>query len=187
MAVLDDIGDAGRTAAVVLEHAELAVAIANDIGAVDMDVGAARQVETDHLRAVIGIADHQALGDDAILDDAPLVIDVVEKQVERPNALNDAALDRRPIRGRDDARDDVKREDAVDRILVAVNRECDAEVEQLLLGFGRPPSQRLEVAGLEGVPEAGDLTAGLLVVPQQLAIEIPGVVALECRSRIVGI
>ena len=52
MAVLDDIGNAGRAAAVVLEHQEFAFAIAHDVGAVDVDIGAAREIQSDHLLAI---------------------------------------------------------------------------------------------------------------------------------------
>ena len=65
----------------------------------------------------------------------------------------------RPVGGGDDARDHVERQDAVDRVALAVDREGDALVVQL--GLGRPgaiaelgQAQRVE-AGMDQLPVAG--------------------------------
>ena len=53
------------------------------------------------------------------LQDLLVVVDVVEQQVERRDALHDAALDMPPFGGREHARDHVERQDAVDRVLAS--------------------------------------------------------------------
>jgi hypothetical protein len=47
------------------------------------------------------------------VDDLATVVDVVDEVVERTDALREASLDRRPLGGGDDARDEVERERAV--------------------------------------------------------------------------
>ena len=90
-------------------------------------------------------------GDDAVVQDLPLVIDVVQEQVERGDALGQAALDDVPVGGRDDARQQIVREDALGAFVAAVDGEGDALVEEgqvrLLLApqqfLGRQPGQLL--------------------------------------------
>jgi hypothetical protein len=50
---------------------------------------------------------------DAVLEDAALVVDVLEEEVEGGDALGEAALDGGPLGGGDDARDRVVGEDAL--------------------------------------------------------------------------
>ena len=71
-----------------------------------------------------------AAGNHAVLDDLPLVIDVLEEQIERGDALRQAALDDVPVTGRHDARQQIVREDALGRLVAAVDREGDALVEE---------------------------------------------------------
>ena len=59
-----------------------------------------RRVQALALRQIgLGRRD-QLLGDDAVLDDLAVVVDVVDEQVERVNPLLQPALDRSPIRCR---------------------------------------------------------------------------------------
>ena len=67
-------------------------------------------------------------------------VDVGQEQVERLHPLAHAGLDHRPVGGRDQPRDHVERQDAVDRVAVAVDREGDALVVEL--GLGRPGALR---------------------------------------------
>ena len=87
----------------------------------------------------------QDLGrDDAVLDDPLLVIDVVDEQVERADALLQAALDAAPFRGRDDPRHDIERKDPLGAGAVAVDVEGDAHVQERALG-GLLPAEELAV------------------------------------------
>ena len=90
--------------------------VADDVGAADVDVGPVRQIDAAHLRAVVAVAEDQLGRDDAVPQHLLLVVDVVEQQVERGDPLEDAALDVPPVLGRQDARDHVERQDAVDRV-----------------------------------------------------------------------
>ncbi len=54
------------------------------------------------------------------------MIDVVNEQVQRPDALLEPALDPVPFGGGDQPRDRVERDDALDALLAAVDGERDA-------------------------------------------------------------
>ena len=73
-------------------------------------------------------------GDDAVLDDLLVVVDVVDEQVQRADPLLEAALDPVPFGGRDDPRDDVERKDPLGAGAVAVDVERDPHVQQRALG-----------------------------------------------------
>jgi hypothetical protein len=53
-AVLEHVGDAGRAAAVVLEDEVASVAVADEVGAADVDVGVLGDGDADELRPVVG-------------------------------------------------------------------------------------------------------------------------------------
>ena len=73
----------------------------------------------------------QDLGrDDAVLDDPLLVIDVVYEEVERADALLQAALDEVPFVRRDDPRHEIEREDPLGSGVVAVDAEGNPHVQE---------------------------------------------------------
>ena len=149
MPVLDDVGDAGGRAGIILEHAEIAEFVADDVDAADMHIGAVRDREILHLRPVIGVAIDQFGGDDAVFHDMAGAVNVAQEEVEGGDALDAGALQQIPFAGGDDARDTVERQDAVDRGGVRIDREGDAEIDQL--GFRR------RGAGAQGVePDAAE-------------------------------
>ena len=91
----------------------------------DMDVDVPRHLQPDALAAVSGGAEDQLGRDDPVLEDQPLVIDVVNEKVERPNPLLEPALDAVPLGRRDQPGDRVERDDPLDALLAAVDRERD--------------------------------------------------------------
>ena len=104
-----------------------------------------------------------------------IVVDVEQKQVERGNSLRNAGFYGLPVFGRQDARNNVERQDPVDGVPVRVNREGDSEIEQFTLRVARPPPQRGTVeavqapADLPGVPEPAtaehfaEIAAGIVI------------------------
>jgi hypothetical protein len=56
-----------------------------------------RKVEPFHLGAEVAVADDELRGHRAVVQDVRLVVHVVEKAIERRDALNAAALDVRSI------------------------------------------------------------------------------------------
>ena len=92
-----------------------------------------------HLRPVLRVAEDLVGRDASRLDDLLLVIDVVDVEVERPHPLTQAGLELPPLRGRDDARDDVERNQALGAaalfVLFAVDSERDADATEDQVGF----------------------------------------------------
>ena len=81
---------------------------------------------------MLGAVDHRARHD-AVLQHAAVGIDVAQEQVERRDALLQTALDALPFRRRDDARQKVGRDDPLGRLVVGIDREGDALVQEGLL------------------------------------------------------
>ena len=65
-----------------------------------------------------------------LAEDSGLAVDVLQEQVERRDALRQPALDHLPLAGRQDAREQVVREDALRAVLLTVDREGDALVQE---------------------------------------------------------
>ena len=107
MAVFDDVRNPRRRPRVVFEHAEHSLSVAHEVDAADADIGAVRKVEPLHLGAEVAVSDDELRGHRAIVQDVLLVVDVVQKAIERRDALNAATLDVRPIVPREDPRDGV--------------------------------------------------------------------------------
>ena len=127
LAVGDHIGYAGGDAQVVFQHAE-AVVGADDVGAADGDPDAVGGREILHFFAELGALAHHILGDDAVVDDAALAVDVFQEIVERPYPLGKAGVQFAPVGGGNHAGDGVYRDDALFRFGVAVDGERDAFV-----------------------------------------------------------
>ena len=102
------------------------------------------------------------------------MIEVVEQQVDRGDALDDAALDLLPFVGRQHARDRVERQDAVDRLAVGIDREGDAEIVERLLGAG---GAALELADRHAAEPVADVRGRRAA--QHLAIKAAGIVGIE--------
>ena len=99
-AVGEHVADAGGDAEIVFEHDELSRFEADEVGAADGDVDVARDLEALHLAAVVLAGVDDLAGDDAVVEDAALVVDVFEEEVKGDDALGEAALDGGPFFGR---------------------------------------------------------------------------------------
>ena len=130
LAAREHVGHAARHAQVVFEHHEPAVRQAHEIGPHHVDVDVARHAHADHLAPEMPAGVDDAAGNHAVPDDLPLVIDVLEEEIEGGDALRQAALDGVPVTGRDDARQQIVGEDALGRLVAAVDGEGDALVEE---------------------------------------------------------
>ena len=141
LAVLQHVGDAGGRAGIVLEDVEGALVDPHDVDAGDVDVDPVRHLEADHLRPVMRVAEDEVGRDDAGLDAFLRAVDVGEEGVERGDALLQAAFEIGPFRLGQHARDDVEGDQALGRLVVAVDREGDADAAEEQL--------RLAAAGVE--------------------------------------
>ena len=76
------------------------------------------------------------------MQDLLTVIDVVDEQVERADALLQPALDDLPLMGRDQARDEIERKYALGPLLgIGIDRERDALVQERTIGELAGPRQ----------------------------------------------
>jgi hypothetical protein len=82
------------------------------------------------LALVLLAREHEVGGEHAIGQAALVAVDVEQEQVQGGDALDEAVLDAAPLVGRDDARHEVEREDALQPLGFAVHGEGDAVVEQ---------------------------------------------------------
>ena len=130
LAVLQHVGDPGRRARIVLEHVKGVGIEPHDVDAGDMHIDIVRDFLAVHLRAEHRILKHQIFRDDAGLQDLAAAIDVLDVGVDGFDALFEAALQRLPFLGRDDARDDVEGNEALLRLGIAVDRKGDADAPE---------------------------------------------------------
>ena len=177
--VLDHVGDAGRGPDIVLEHHEAAVLVAHDVGAGDVGVDAARHVEADHRRLEVWVADHQRARHHAVPQDRLVVIDVPKEPVDRLHALAHAAFHQLPFARGQDARDEIERQHAIDRVALRVHRERDAEIVKFGLGEGGAAAEFDDVERGEPARQRGDGRIGQIGRREIFAEEAAAVVAVE--------
>jgi hypothetical protein len=149
-AVFQHVADARRRAGIVLQHVELILAGAHDVGADDMRVDAARRPEADHLGQEGDILLDQLARQAAGADDFLLVVDVIEKGVERDDPLLDALGELAPLAAGDDAGDDVEGDELFGRVFMAVDREGDAGLAKNVLRIAGLVDQMRSI--LIGIP-----------------------------------
>ncbi len=162
-AVGEHVAHAGGHAQVVFEHDEFAVVEAQQIGADDRDVDVARHLQAAHLAAVVLATVDELARNDAVVEDFGVGVDVAQEEVERGDALREAALDAVPLLRGDQARQQIVREDALGAFFAAVDGEGDAlgeegEIGRLLAA--------LQLAGGQGGKGLGQ---GAIVRPQLAA------------------
>ena len=152
-AVLEHVARARGRAQVVLEHEVLAVLVAHDVDAGDVRVHVAGRVDADHLAPEVARPEHELGGDLSVAQDPLAVVDVGDEEVERVDALDHAALDVIPLRPRDDPGDQVEREDPLEPLLLAVDGEADALIQERRVD-GVPP--RLELLDAQSGESLGE-------------------------------
>ena len=176
-AVFQHVAHAAGHAQVVLQHVVLA-APALAAGAHDVDPGDVRIDLVGHRHAlhhgaVLAVAQHLLGRDQAGLQDLLPVVDVMGEAVERRHALHQAALQHGPFVGRDDARDEVERNQPLGAgavlVLGAVDGEGDADAAEDHLGLVAARAHgvvalRAQPAGI-GLVVRADGAAGLVAMP----------------------
>lgn len=158
LAALEHVAHPRRRAQVVLQHEVLPVAVADQVDPGHVGVDPPRHVEPDHLAPEVLRAEDELRRDAACGEDALVVVDVVEEEVESADALLQAPLHARPLGGRDDARHQVEGEDPLDALLVAVHGEAD------------PLGQERRVGDAAALLEAGGGEAGELPVQRAVVL-----------------
>ena len=146
-----------------------------------MNVNVPRHVHAEHFAAEHLRAVDQLSVDDLLFEDPLFVVDVLTEQVEGGDPLDEAALDVGPLVGRDDAGDQVERED-----LVGVDREGDALVAEQRVGHPPAALERVGVHVLEPVGHGGVVPARLFRPGEHLVEDLADFIILEHRPSVLA-
>ncbi len=92
----------------------------------------------------------ELLRDHAIAQDVLLVVNVVQEKIERGDPLGQAAFHQVPFAPRDDARDEVERENPLRALVVVINRKGHALAEKTRRGQVAFPREIRRSHFLEG-------------------------------------
>jgi hypothetical protein len=115
--VFQHVGHARWCPCVVLENVELALAGADNVGPDNVGVDPSRGTHADHFRQETRHFARSAPGAPARLDDFLLVVDVIQKGVERHHALFNALRELAPFRSGNDPRHDIEGDQSFRRFL----------------------------------------------------------------------
>ncbi|CAN5233345.1 hypothetical protein BH20ACT16_BH20ACT16_12440 [soil metagenome] len=173
-AVLQHVGDPRRGADVVLEHLPGAVVVAHEVAAGDVAVDAARRADAVRGACEVAARHDEAPRHDPRADDLASVVDVVDEAVQRADALGDAALDLRPLVGRQDPRHEVQRHRALERRPVLARRvERDPLLDEDRVASPPGGGKLFGPERLQAGCERGGVRSRLAVAVEQLVVE-PG-------------
>jgi hypothetical protein len=134
-AILEHVGNAGRHAQVVLQHVVLACTGAHQVNACDVRVNAAGNVHAGHLAPILRVAQHPFRRNGAGLEYLLVVIDVGEEKIERAHALLQPGLENAPLVRRNDARNDVERNQALGSSVFAIHGKGDSDAMECAFGL----------------------------------------------------
>ncbi len=138
-----------------LEHPVDTLAVAHQVDAADDAARPTRHLDADRLADVPRRRLDQPLRDDALADGGVLAdVEVLEEQVERADALGEAALQVVPLGGRDEPRDQVERPRPLRAGLLAVDRERDALAAQDALDERRATGHVLRGQRVQSLEQA---------------------------------
>ncbi len=150
--VFQHVADTGGCAGIILQHVKLVLSGAHDVGADDVGVDAAGRPEADHFGDEGDVVFDQLARDAAGADNLLLVVDIVEKGVQRDHPLLDALGEPAPFAGGDDAGNDVEGDEFFGTVGMAVDREGDAGLPEdvfRIAGLGNQMRPVLAVVPLE--------------------------------------
>src|SRR6266404_1642508 len=182
-AVLQDVGNARRTPRIVFEHEVTAMRAANQIGAANVDIDVLGHLEVDELAAEMFGGEDVIGRDDVLFEDALLVVNIVEKQVQGGDALDQAGFDAFPLAARDDARHQVKRKDSFGALRVAINIERDALAQEGEIHRAAFLLELLRADHAEPAVEGAIMFANTVGVANHLIEEIFGAISFEEHGR----
>ena len=115
----------------------------------------------------------------AVLQNALLAVNILQEKIQRHHALGEAAVDLFPFRMRQDARDQIEREQALGAAAVAINRKRNALNQKREVG---ELAALLELRGRHGgklLEQLGVLRARVAGRREHLVVKAPRLVTLE--------
>ena len=104
--------------------------VANEVGAANLDVAVVGNFDSSQLVAVVRGSVDCLFGDDLVLDDLLVGVDVLEEQIEGFDPLNEAFFQNGPFVGRNDPGDGVEGKDALSSFVVIIDGERNSLFEK---------------------------------------------------------
>ena len=184
VAVLQDIGNARRHTKIVFQDVDLAVAVANQIRTGDVAPDAARRIDAAALGAVKRGGIDDLLRDDFVLQDFLVVVNVVDKLVERVDALLEAALDPIPLLGADDARDQVEGENPLRARRIPIDIKGNAHLQKQRFRRALAAQKLTFFQGFDGFEQQASLRPGLAVSVKDFVIKTICLIRVELHSHL---
>ena len=179
-AALQNIGDAGRTTGVVFENQIATVPVADQVGPAHVDVNVPRDIEAHEFRTEMLRAADDFLGNNPFLHDALLMVDVVEKGIQRVETLFEAPLNVTPFVTGNDTRHEIERKNAFRALLlVVVDRKGDPLVQIGPLGDLALAVEVLDGKGLGPLQQHPVVRTNHTRRREHLIVKIARVIVLE--------
>ena len=117
--------------------------------------------------------------DDAVLEDLLIVVDVVQEEVERRDALDQPLLDPPPLAVGNDPRHQIKGEDALGSLIVIVDREGDAASHEGQIDRRLLPTVLRLIKDLEPLGDPSVVRPHGRLVGEHFVKEVFGFVAVD--------
>ncbi len=135
MPVFYNVGYTGGCAGIILQHQKTALLVTNKVGAINMNVHSAGNIQPDHSRAVIGILQHQFGWDHTIIQDMPVMVNIMQKKIDGPNTLLNTTLDMLPFIPGNNTGNGIKRQNTINSLAVSINGK--GNTHSIKLSFSR--------------------------------------------------
>ena len=129
LAIFEQVGNTRGAATVVLKNHVGPVGSSNEIRAANVDINVMGHIEPDQLGPVVLGRANDFQGDHPLLHDPLIMVDIMQKKVQRAQTLLKAPLKQAPLVGGDDTGNQIERHDALGALVAAVNGEGDSLVE----------------------------------------------------------
>ncbi len=127
---------------------------------------------------MFGLLDVES-GDDLVLEDLLVVVNIVEKQVERDDALGEARFQMFPFVGRQHPRDRIERKDPLGAAVIVIDIEGDALAQEVEFGV-RLAGEEVGVVEMAEFPQQrGAMAPHSSIRAEHLIVKISGIIALE--------
>src|ERR1700730_14059168 len=179
-AVGEHVGDAARNAKIIFQHREIAVRQAHDVGPDHGDIYVAVDLQTAHLAAELPATVNHFARDDSVGEDVALVVHIAQKQIQRGDALGEAALYEGPLVVGNDARQQVVRKNPLGAFVITINGEGYPLIEKrhvrrvftaanLIGGKGSKHFEHAKVMLADGIFRREHLVVGRIdkIIPQR--------------------
>ena len=185
--ILHDIGDSARTAKVVLQHTELAIAVTHEVDTRDQTPSAERHRDTERLPGETVRGGDEPPRDDPVVDRGTLAdIEIVEEAVQRRDPLFESGFDDLPFPSGDHPRQQVHGERPLDAFVLLVDREGDSLAAERCIPAPLSTGEVIGTEMTESVEESDVVLPHVSRGSEHLVEERLGVIVIEQFTGHVG-